>query len=82
MSMIGKRLISGLLVPNALPEKIGFGCPICDDSLFVSPMVKEEDFAEFMAKFFVKHRGCGDLEILEKRGSDLVITGRLEKGNF
>ena len=82
MDPIGRKQIGAFVFPKALPDEVGFGCPKCDDSRLVKPTAPKEEIAEFLRAFFEKHRPCGDLEVLEKRGNQIMITGRLEKGVF
>ena len=82
MKDIGKKDFGGFVIPTALPDKIGFGCAHCDDGLLVDPQLRREELMVRVSEFFKKHRACGDLDILEKRGDSLVITGKLLKGEF
>lgn len=69
-----------LLIPTRFPEKVGLGCPKCDDHVtipFTSVVAEHPVFNAFMKK----HESCGAVETLEIHKGRTEITGFLkEKG--
>ena len=64
---------NGILVPDHLPDEIGFGCPKCDDHELVPTRLAGGN--PKIAQFLKKHDACGDLEALEKKNGRLMVKG-------
>jgi hypothetical protein len=68
---------AGLLVPETMPEAIGFGCPKCDDHELVPSSRSQEETVAIIADFRNRHRGHGVLHTLEKRGGKVIATSEV-----
>jgi hypothetical protein len=77
MSQVKMKQVGSLLVPESLPEKIGFGCPKCDDHELVPANQRDHNVQAIVMRFRDRHRGCGELEALEERSGRLYITGKI-----
>jgi len=74
------KQLGPLLVPAHYPDKIGLGCPKCDDHELVELTAAAGDVrsSETMRRFMQKHADCGKLEQLEEHGGRLGITGVID----
>jgi hypothetical protein len=70
------KQLGRLLVPDEVAEKIGFGCPKCDDHELVPVNQRDHNISAIITRFRNKHRGCGELETLEQRSGRLYVTGK------
>lgn len=77
------KQVGGILVPASIPEKVGIGCPKCDDHEAVDFLKMQEDAEQKrISDFMKKHQACGELECLEIFNGEAKITGYLrEAGN-
>lgn len=75
------REVNGLLMPARLPEKIGLGCPNCDDHVLVQfTQVQMGANDSRVATFVKKHDTCkAPLQTLEIHDGRLLITGELRE---
>lgn len=72
------KQVGGLLIPASIPEKVGIGCPKCDDHETVSFLSMQSPEAQKKIEAFCKrHEPCGELECLEVHGGETKITGYL-----
>ena len=69
--------LGGLLVPETMPEAIGFGCPLCDDHELVPAHFSQDETVKIITDFRAKHRGHGVLHTLEKRGGQVIATSEV-----
>jgi hypothetical protein len=67
---------SGLFVPAKLAKQIGIGCPKCDDHFLQDPTLSQA--SPRAQEFIHRHMKCGQLDALEMRGGELVITGPVQ----
>lgn len=72
------KQVGAILIPSSIPEKVGLGCPKCDDHESVSFLLMGDDASQKkMEAFAAKHEACGELETLEWHGGELKLTGYL-----
>lgn len=71
------KQVGALLLPSTYPEKVGLGCPKCDDHELVSTAdaAGPPKSNEAIQRFLKKHVVCGQLEQLELHDGKLVVTG-------
>ena len=68
-----------ILVPASIPEKVGLGCPKCDDHETVAFLLMgNTEEQKKMEAFAAKHEACGAIETLEFHGGELKVTGFLK----
>lgn len=74
------KQVGSLLLPSTYPEKVGLGCPKCDDSELIptSAAAGPPTSNEAIQRFLKKHTDCGQLEQLEVHDGKLGITGTLD----
>lgn len=74
------KQIGSLLLPSDFPDKVGLGCPKCDDHelIPIALAAGAVEANEAMRSFLKRHEHCGAFEQLEQRNGKTVITGRLE----
>lgn len=77
MREIGFRQVGGLLLPDSYPERVGLGCPKCDDHELV-PVSQANQPSEAIQRFLKRHAACGPLDQLEVRGGELGVTGTMD----
>lgn len=74
------KQVGAILVPASIPEKVGLGCPKCDDHETVEfTRMGEAPEQKRIEEFVKKHEPCGELECLEVHGGDTKITGYLRE---
>lgn len=74
------KQVGSVLVPARIPEKVGLGCPKCDDHELVTFTRMHEDEEKKRIEAFVKkHTPCGALDTLEVHGGRLEQTGQLRE---
>jgi len=75
------KQVGALYVPaNVHPDRVGLGCPKCDDHELVpfSSITGAPQSSEAIQRFLKKHAGCGQLEQLEVYGNRLGVSGVLD----
>jgi hypothetical protein len=74
------KQVGKILVPSRIPEKVGLGCPKCDDHELVTYTRMQEDEEKKRIEVFIKrHTPCGVLDTLEVHGGQLEQTGQLRE---
>lgn len=71
--------VGGVWIPQKPAEKVGLGCPKCDDSEIIPVHQNDHNVAKLTTAFVKRHKDCGDLETLEVQGGRLIVTGWLKR---
>ncbi len=73
------KQIGGVLLPGRFPEKIGLGCPKCDDHVLV-PFTTEVGRQAPIEAFVKAHEKCrAPLQTIEVHNGRLELTGELRE---
>jgi hypothetical protein len=74
----GFKQIGSIVVPETVqPDRVGLGCPRCDDHELVPfrLVTGGPQMSDAIQRFMRKHAACGQLEQLEQYGHVTGITG-------